>query len=142
MTEKSSRRALPALSIVAASERAVINEAPAGSIAAMRATGLRTIGQASKLSGMTVNQIRDFTQAGLLDEPQRADNGYAMYAPRDIYRMNFILRAMRVGLDSERIAVMLRVRGTKHADACIATLEQRAQLIAGLINDMKTPEPH
>lgn len=108
-------------------------------LAALRAMGWRTIAEASEIAGLNPKAIRHWESAGLV-QSKRSDRGWRLYSPTALYRINFIARALRVGMNADQITYMLSVRGTPEAQLYIAILEQRAQTIAGLINDLRTEE--
>ncbi|MEC7147104.1 MAG: Cu(I)-responsive transcriptional regulator [Pseudomonadota bacterium] len=55
------------------------------------------IGQAAKISGLTVKTVRYYDNIGLVKAYQNSDNQYRVYSQDDIAKLQFIGRARRVG---------------------------------------------
>ena len=55
------------------------------------------IGQAAKISGLTVKTVRYYDNIGLVKAYQNSDNQYRVYSKDDIAKLQFIGRARRVG---------------------------------------------
>lgn len=56
-----------------------------------------TIGRLAELAGVHVETIRYYERRGLLAEPARSAAGYRYYGERDVWRLEFIARAKRLG---------------------------------------------
>lgn len=54
--------------------------------------------QLADLAGTTVNTIRHYHRLGLLDEPERQDNGYKQYTVHDLVRLVRIRRLADLGV--------------------------------------------
>ena len=65
-----------------------------------------SIGQLSKLSGVSVRTLRHYDHIGLL-APQRRDNGYRTYGPVEVRRLQQILLYRACGMELTRIAQVL-----------------------------------
>ena len=56
-----------------------------------------TIGRLAELAGVHVETIRYYERRGLLAEPTRSTAGYRLYDDADLWRLEFIARAKRLG---------------------------------------------
>lgn len=63
----------------------------------------------SKRSGVHGETIRYYEKAGLMPEPDRADNGYRIYNEIHVRRLAFIRRCRELGFPSSEIANLLRM---------------------------------
>ena len=61
------------------------------------ATSTVTIGRLAELAGVHVETIRYYERRGLLAEPTRTAAGYRRYDDTDLWRLEFIARAKRLG---------------------------------------------
>lgn len=57
----------------------------------------------ARLSGTTVKTVRHYHQRGLLDEPERASNGYKQYGPEHLVRILQVRRLSELGLTLEQV---------------------------------------
>ena len=53
--------------------------------------------QLAKLTGCNLETIRYYEKVGLLPGPPRSSNGYRVYSPELVQRLQFILRARDLG---------------------------------------------
>jgi DNA-binding transcriptional MerR regulator len=86
-----------------------------------RATGAACrIGEAARLSGISVANIRYYEKENLLSPQGRGDNSYRFYSEADVHRLRFIrlCRAMDMSLDEVRTLLGLDLR--KKADCAAA----------------------
>lgn len=58
----------------------------------------------AELAGTTVNAVRHYHRVGLLDEPERASNGYKQYEVRHLARLMLIRRLRELGVPLNKIA--------------------------------------
>ncbi|AVO36672.1 Cu(I)-responsive transcriptional regulator [Pukyongiella litopenaei] len=58
------------------------------------------IGDVSRLSGLPTKTIRYYEDMGLIS-PRRGENGYRVFAPRDMHKLAFLGRARRLGFSLE-----------------------------------------
>jgi DNA-binding transcriptional MerR regulator len=56
-----------------------------------------TIGRLADRAGVHVETIRYYERRGLLAEPARSGAGYRLYDEQDLWRLEFIARAKRLG---------------------------------------------
>lgn len=86
-----------------------------------RATGAACrIGEAARLSGISVANIRYYEKENLLSPQGRGENSYRFYSEADVHRLRFIrlCRAMDMSLDEVRTLLGLDLR--KKADCAAA----------------------
>ena len=56
-----------------------------------------TIGKIAKEAEVTVDTIRHYIDIGLLSPQRDRNNGYQLFDPKDVYRIQFIKRAQDLG---------------------------------------------
>jgi DNA-binding transcriptional MerR regulator len=78
------------------------------------------ISEAAALVGITTKAIRHYEKIGLLD-PDRAENGYRLYRPADILRLERIRQLQSLGLSLQRIKQILDE--TENEDLWLLVLE-------------------
>ena len=67
---------------------------------------LLTIGELAQRAGVNVETVRYYERRGLIDEPPRSPSGYRQYSGDDLWRLQFIARAKRLGFTLREIAAM------------------------------------
>ena len=70
------------------------------------------IGDLSKLTQTQVETIRYYEKVGLLPGPPRSSNGYRVYSPELVQRLQFILRARDLGYAMDEIRSLLSLTDT------------------------------
>ncbi len=65
------------------------------------------ISSLAKATGTTADTLRYYEKLGLLDEPQRAENGYRRYAEAHIGRVRFIRNAQSLGFSLAEIGLII-----------------------------------
>ncbi|AMS39504.1 MerR family transcriptional regulator [Aminobacter aminovorans] len=83
-----------------------------------------TIGELSRLSGITVRKLRFYSDRGLLPPTVRAESGYRMYSGVDLERLGLILALRDAGVSLADIGKILSNRL-----AISAVLELRLQAL-------------
>ena len=68
-----------------------------------------TIGELAKATGLNPKTIRFYEAGGLLRAPARTSSGYRLYNATDVTRLQFILKAKRLGLSLEEVGGILRL---------------------------------
>jgi len=63
----------------------------------------------SEKTGVNGETIRYYEKAGLMPEPDRAENGYRIYTEVHVRRLAFIRRCRELGCPSKEIATLLRL---------------------------------
>lgn len=69
-----------------------------------------TIGELSRLSGVSVRRLRFYSDEGLLLPTGRTDSGYRMYADADLARLDLILALREAGVSLDDIGKLLSRR--------------------------------
>jgi len=64
------------------------------------------IGDAAKLSGLPAKTIRYYEDIALI-VPGRGENGYRVYAPNDVHKLQFVQRARGLGFSVEDCRALL-----------------------------------
>jgi DNA-binding transcriptional MerR regulator len=80
------------------------------------------IGQIADEIGVSTKAIRFYEQAGVLPEPERAENGYRMYSQPTVERLRFIKDAQSAGLTLSEISNILDLRD-RGESSCHHTIE-------------------
>ncbi len=65
-----------------------------------------TVGELASRGGVTPHTVRYYERIGILEENERAANGYRVYAERDIYTLRLARRAKILGLSLTEIKEM------------------------------------
>ena len=68
------------------------------------------IGEVATATGLETQTIRFYERQGLLPRPRRATNGYRVYDPSTITRLQFIRNGQGAGLTLAEIATILELR--------------------------------
>lgn len=63
--------------------------------------------QLARLTGCNLETIRYYEKVGLLSDPPRSANGYRVYPPDLVQRLQFIMRARDLGFAVEEIRSLL-----------------------------------
>lgn len=70
---------------------------------------MRTIGQASKESGVGIETIRYYEREGIVPKANRASNGRRQYSIEDVSRLKFIKRFRSLGFPISDISSLLKL---------------------------------
>jgi Cu(I)-responsive transcriptional regulator len=81
--------------------------APKPELADARVAGLRNIGEAAKLTGVSAKMIRHYESIGLIPAAGRTYAGYRLYGPNDLHRLRFVKRARSLGFPVKQIELLL-----------------------------------
>ena len=68
------------------------------------------IGDLASLTGVSTKAIRYYEDIGVLPRPERASNGYRVYAQSAVDRLTFVKDAQATGLSLNEIAAILGLR--------------------------------
>lgn len=98
---------------------AVQTDAPAGILRA----------QVARKTGCNLETIRYYETVGLLPAPPRSTNGYRIYPPALVERLQFILRARDLGFAMEEIRSLLSLTDTG-TQTCAEVMERTGQHLA------------
>jgi DNA-binding transcriptional MerR regulator len=74
----------------------------------------------AELAGTTVNTVRHYHRAGLLDEPERLSNGYKQYSAKHLVRLLQIRRLRDIGVPLVQIEAVGSSGGATPAEALLA----------------------
>lgn len=72
-----------------------------------------TIRKLADAAGISVETVRYYQRRGLLEEPQRVENGFREYSEQDVRRLRFIRRAQDLGFSLDAIAELASLSETK-----------------------------
>ena len=104
------------------------------------------ISQASKKTGLSAKQIRDYEKAGLLPRACRSESGYRIYTEADLERLHFICNARKVGFSWAQITHLLALNDDPHrtsrevkqlTEQHILALEQKIQDLQQMLTLLK-----
>jgi MerR family mercuric resistance operon transcriptional regulator len=87
-----------------------------------------TIGQLAHEAGVNVETIRYYERRGLLREPPRTHAGYRQYCQEDLWRLQFISRAKRMGFSLADIA-SLGTGDRASAEGVLKIAQSKIQLL-------------
>lgn len=110
-----------------------------------------TIGKLAKLTGVNTETIRYYERRGLMPRPPSSDSGYRLYGKKDISRLIFIRRCLRLGLILDEIHELLNAhlddvhkRKLDSASEALAArradLEQLYNVIQEMISENRNSE--
>lgn len=80
--------------------------------------GYLKIGQLAKLTETNNETLRFYESEGLLEQPRRSDSGYRLYTGREVARVQFIVRARRMGFSLKEISELLSMQVDKASTTC------------------------
>ncbi|HEY3729605.1 MAG TPA: MerR family transcriptional regulator [Solirubrobacteraceae bacterium] len=86
---------------------------------------MRTVGEVSRLTGVTVRTLHHYDQIGLLSPSGRSDAGYRLYGYEDLTRLQEILVWRQLGFSLEEIQQLLDDPGHDRIQA----LRRQRQLV-------------
>ena len=87
---------------------------------------MRTVGELSRLAGVTVRTLHHYDEIGLLSPSGRTEAGYRLYAYEDLARLQEILVWRQLGFSLQEIQQLLDDPGHDRADA----LRRQRELVA------------
>lgn len=96
------------------------------------------IGELARAAGITAKTIRFYEGEGLIPNPPRTNSGYRAYADADVGRLEFILKAKRLGLSLGEIKGILRLHD-RSEPTCVhvrTLLEEKMAQIETAIQDL------
>ncbi|MFT7684865.1 MAG: MerR family Zn(II)-responsive transcriptional regulator of zntA [Candidatus Azotimanducaceae bacterium] len=76
------------------------------------------IGDLSKRTEVNNETLRFYETKGLLEEPRRSEAGYRLYTESVVARVNFIVRAKKLGFSLKEITELLSLRVDKEDSTC------------------------
>jgi len=112
-----------------------------------------TVGELSRLAGITVRALRHYDEIGLVRPSQRSAAGYRIYDDRDVLRLQQVLVFRELGVPLDEIAQAIDARGDraallrKHREALADKRARLDQMLAAVdealeaLEKGKTMEP-
>ncbi len=70
-----------------------------------------TVGELSRLAGITVRALRHYDEIGLVRPSQRTDAGYRIYDERDVLRLQQVLVFRELGVPLDQIGTVIATAG-------------------------------
>ena len=96
------------------------------------------IGELAKATNLSTKTIRFYESEGLIPDPPRTKSGYRTYVDSDVARLEFILKAKRLGLSLDEIRGILRLHD-RSEPTCVhvrSVLEEKMAQIETVIQDL------
>ena len=96
------------------------------------------IGELAKATNLSTKTIRFYESEGLIPDPPRTNSGYRSYADSDVVRLEFILRAKRLGLSLDEIKGILKLHD-RSEPTCVhvrSLLQEKVAQIDMVIQDL------
>ncbi len=96
------------------------------------------IGELAKATNLSTKTIRFYESEGLIPDPPRTNSGYRTYVDSDVARLEFILKAKRLGLSLDEIRGILRLHD-RSEPTCVhvrSVLEEKMAQIETVIQDL------
>ncbi|AMN40473.1 MerR family transcriptional regulator [Rhodoplanes sp. Z2-YC6860] len=84
-----------------------------------------TIGEISRLSGVSIETVRYWEREGLVPRPPRTTSGRRVYAPSDLKTLKFIRNSRDLGFSLEAIRDLLALRGPDNSCADVKAIAQK-----------------
>ena len=99
----------------------------------------RTIGRLAEAAGVNVETIRYYERRGLIDQPERSDQGYRHYDDAALWRLSFIRRAKDLGFTLTEIATLLETdaTGARSSARVLATASARLAAVEQELRDLQ-----
>src|SRR5690242_20496458 len=69
-----------------------------------------TSGQLARLAGVSADTLRHYERMGVLQTPDRLENGYRRYPPESLARVRMVRRALALGFTLEELARIVQER--------------------------------
>jgi MerR family Zn(II)-responsive transcriptional regulator of zntA len=92
-----------------------------------------TIGDASRLTGVSVRTIRFYEQAGLLPPAERTGSGYRLFGPAELRRLRLIRRGRMAGLSLGRVRELV---DAAFSQSCGRFEEHLASVVASRLQEL------
>jgi DNA-binding transcriptional MerR regulator len=95
------------------------------------------IGQAAKLSGITVDTIRFYQKLGLIKSLRRSAGGYRLFEGEQIRDLTFVRHAQELGFSLNEVRELLALRQKHHACSEVqAMLKRKVEDVQEKINSL------
>jgi len=86
-----------------------------------------TIGQLAHDAGVNIETIRYYERRGLLRDPPRSNSGYRQYSADDLWRLQFIARAKRLGFTLAEVASLVGPENRSSAESVLLMARAKVQ---------------
>ena len=101
------------------------------------------IGEAAKLSGLTVKTVRYYANIGMVTPQQDAETGYRIYGDADVAKLQFVGKARKFNFSVEECRELLGLyedRNRPSREVKALTMKKIAEIDARLeeLNSLKT----
>ncbi|WP_426960363.1 MerR family transcriptional regulator [Muricoccus radiodurans] len=96
--------------------------------AMLQSSGLVSIGELSRLTGVKVTTIRWYESEGWLPPPARTEGGHRAYNQDQLRRLGFIRHARELGFSMDAIRSLLRLADSSGTDCSVAHSLATAQI--------------
>ncbi len=96
------------------------------------------IGELAKATNLSTKTIRFYESEGLIPDPPRTNSGYRSYTDSDLVRLEFILKAKRLGLSLDEIKGILKLHD-RSEPTCVhvrSLLQEKVAQIDTVIQDL------
>ena len=103
---------------------------------------MRSIGEASKLSGIGIETIRYYEREGVIGRTRRSESGRRLFGPDDISQLRFIRRSRDLGFSLADIKALSRLGGDG-GNACSEAQEiggRHLENVRAKLDDLKKLE--
>ena len=99
-----------------------------------------SIGELSRLSGVSPHTLRFYEAEGILKPVSRAANGHRRYHREDVLWLEFVLRLKLTGMPLDEIKqyAALRALGEKTLQARLTMLKLHRERLVAKINELST----
>jgi MerR family mercuric resistance operon transcriptional regulator len=99
----------------------------------------RTIGRLAEAAGVNVETIRYYERRGLIDQPERSDQGYRHYDDAVLWRLSFIRRGKDLGFTLTEIGALLETdeSGARSSARVLATAAARLAAVERDLADLE-----
>ncbi len=100
------------------------------------------IGQAARLTGLSVDTIRFYEKQRLLRRPPRTEGGYRLFSLQDIETLRFIRQLQQLGFSLAEIREVLVLRSDQ-APACVhlrELLEEKLEAVRTKMEELRRLE--
>ncbi len=89
-----------------------------------------SIGQLARRAGVNVETVRYYERRGLLREPPRSAAGYRQYSDDDLWRLEFIARAKRLGFTLAEVTSLVGGQGSAgSADSILSMARAKVEVL-------------
>ena len=97
------------------------------------------VGRLAELLHIKISKIRSYERSGMISEPERDSSGQRLYKEQDLQRLEFILRAQKLGFTLRQIKELLELRVDRYnnCEDVRQRIEEKSQEIEKKIQDLQ-----